>query len=69
MVFLRRRLEVVGGDNVLSAAEWQSVTRAGTMVVRRRCCDWRAGTMVFLRRQLAMVGEDDVLSASGGRSD
>ena len=69
MVFLRRRLVVLGGDNVLSAAEWRSVARAGKMVVRRRCCDYWAGTMVFLRRQLAMVGEDDVLSASGGRSD
>ena len=62
MVFLRRRLVVLGGDNVLSAAEWRSVARAGKMVVRRRFCNWRAGTMVFLCQQLMMVGGDDVLS-------
>ena len=46
---------------------WRSVARAGTMVVRRRCGDWRAGTMVFLRRRV-MAGGDDVVSAAWWRS-
>ena len=61
-MFLRRQLVMVGGDAVLFAAGWRSVARAGKMVVRRRFCNWRAGTMVFLCQQLMMVGGDDVLS-------